>query len=148
MRIFIQFFLCLCRWIPKETENSLSSYISALKSSDLTFSPVGMNTECYRIYEAMSLGSVPIIEDVVTPGVCDSTLPAPLRLLKQYKAPIIWIKSWKKIESVFKMEEKLTTRQVVKRRIKIVKWYSNFKKIMKDVFIRVLKEKFTDHSIR
>lgn len=48
-----------------------------LSQSDLTLSPVGINTECYRIYESLSLGSVPVIEDIMTPGLCGDT-PASL----------------------------------------------------------------------
>lgn len=45
-------------------------YQYALSLSDLTLNPVGMNTECYRIYEAMAHGSVPVVEDKTTPGLC------------------------------------------------------------------------------
>lgn len=48
-----------------------------LSQSDLTLSPVGINTECYRIYESLALGSVPVIEDIMTPGLCGDT-PASL----------------------------------------------------------------------
>ncbi|KAG8182575.1 hypothetical protein JTE90_021715 [Oedothorax gibbosus] len=57
-------------WQPKETKDSLGVYIQSLRLSDLTLNPVGMNTECYRIYEAMSFGSIPVVENVMTPGAC------------------------------------------------------------------------------
>jgi hypothetical protein len=51
----------------------------------------------FRIYEAMAYGSVPVIEDVMTPGECGVS-PAskmyPLRLLKELEAPVIYVKNW------------------------------------------------------
>lgn len=65
--------LLLCRWQAGESEDSLNFYLDILKSSDLTLCPVGFNSESYRIYEAMSVGSIPVIEDKTTPGQCDSS---------------------------------------------------------------------------
>ena len=58
--------------MAEESKEGLSSYLHILRSSDLTLCPVGMNSESYRIYEAMSLGSVPVIEDVVVNVNCSS----------------------------------------------------------------------------
>lgn len=129
-------------WIPKETPESRQQYISALQSSDLTLSPVGMNTECYRIYEAMSLGSVPVVEDVVTPGMCVRDPPAPLRLLKELGAPVIWVSNWTRLEQVLENEQRLPFREKTERRIKVVKWYKEFKEKIKFKFVEVLRNKF------
>lgn len=43
-------------WTPNESKESVKKYINTILDSDLTLSPVGINSECYRIYEAMSLG--------------------------------------------------------------------------------------------
>eukprot|EP00069_Balaena_mysticetus_P009113 bmy_19964T0 len=51
------------QWQPQETNESLKNYQDALLQSDLTLCPAGVNTECYRIYEACSYGSVPVVED-------------------------------------------------------------------------------------
>nr|XP_009926566.1 PREDICTED: transmembrane protein 5 isoform X2 [Haliaeetus albicilla] len=51
------------QWQPQETDESFKNYQDALLQSDLTLCPVGINTECYRIYEACSYGSLPVIED-------------------------------------------------------------------------------------
>ncbi|KYO47700.1 transmembrane protein 5 isoform A [Alligator mississippiensis] len=56
------------QWQPQETNESFKNYQDALLQSDLTLCPVGVNTECYRIYEACSYGSVPVVEDVMTPA--------------------------------------------------------------------------------
>ncbi|XP_043404474.1 ribitol-5-phosphate xylosyltransferase 1 isoform X3 [Chelonia mydas] len=57
------------QWQPQETNESFRIYQDALLQSDLTLCPVGVNTECYRIYEACSYGSVPVVEDVMTPAL-------------------------------------------------------------------------------
>lgn len=131
------------KWTPLETEESLNFYIDALSKSDLTLNPVGLNTECYRIYEALALGSIPVVEDVVTPGSCDKMSPsAPLRLLKRYKAPLILIKDWRELNYVLQNESLRTLGTKVNRRISGVRWYAGFKKKMKKEFIRVLLAKF------
>ena len=56
--------------MPGETQESRQEYYHALLHSDFTLNPVGKNTECYRVYEAMSYGSVPIVENRMTPGNC------------------------------------------------------------------------------
>ncbi|EPQ11098.1 Transmembrane protein 5 [Myotis brandtii] len=88
------------QWQPQETNESLKNYQEALLQSDLTLCPVGVNTECYRIYEACSYGSVPVVEDVMTAGSCGNTSVsqnAPLQLLKSMGAPFIFIKNWKEL---------------------------------------------------
>ncbi|KAH0520406.1 Transmembrane protein 5 [Microtus ochrogaster] len=91
------------RWQPQETNESLKNYQDALLQSDLTLCPVGVNTECYRIYEACSFGSIPVVEDVMTAGHCGNTSShhsAPLQLLKAMGAPFIFIKNWKELPAV------------------------------------------------
>lgn len=129
-------------WIPDETQKTRNQYIEALQSSDLTLSPVGMNTECYRIYEALSLGSVPVVEDKVTPGHCDRATPAPLRLLKNLEAPIIWITNWTHLPDILRQEQALTFQAIVKRRKYVVRWYEKFKNQMKVDFLKVVQKKF------
>ena len=130
------------RWLPLETEASLKHYIDSILKTDLTLCPVGRNTECYRIYEAMSLGSVPVIENVGTQGNCDTSSTSPLRLLKQYEAPVIYIKTWYELYQLLKEEAELTLDEKVERRTAVIKWYSNFKKSMSEHFIQVIKKKF------
>ncbi|CAG2162200.1 unnamed protein product [Oppiella nova] len=82
-------------WQPKETPDSLNYYVEALRLSDLTLSPMGMNHECYRIFEAMAYGSVPVIEENVNhlkKTNCDSKTA--FRLLKEQKAPFIYVSNW------------------------------------------------------
>ncbi|XP_046407109.1 ribitol-5-phosphate xylosyltransferase 1-like [Ischnura elegans] len=131
------------KWSPLETEFTLQRYISALHKSDLTLSPVGENTECYRIYESLSLGSVPVVEDVVTPGNCDRNQNiAPLRLLKDHGAPLIYIKNWSALPGLLSEERLLTLEEKVQRRLNTVQWYKHFKIAMRDVFIGVISKVF------
>ena len=128
----------ICRWVPKESKHSLNKYIAALKNSDLTMHPVGKNTECYRMYEALSFGTVPVVEDVMTPGICQG----PLRLMKLHKAPFIFIKNWKDISNVMKKELLLNYSQIVQRREEVVKWYKEFKENICSQFIKLIHSVF------
>ncbi|XP_056409682.1 ribitol-5-phosphate xylosyltransferase 1-like, partial [Hyla sarda] len=109
-------------WQPQETNESYKSYHDALLQSDLTLSPVGVNTECYRIYEACSYGSVPVVEDVMTQGNCGNSSVAsnaPLQLLKSYSAPFIFIKSWKELPAVINQEKNMSLQEKIERRKRI-----------------------------
>lgn len=120
-------------------------YMRALAQSDLTLNPVGVNTECYRLYEAMSYGSVPVIEDVMTPGNCGKSATSnslPLRLLKDQQAPVIFIKDWTELKPLLQREATLSQEYKTKRRKNVIFWYANFKWKMRDRLVRVIEEKF------
>lgn len=138
--------MCLYfRWLPKESADSRDDYLRALAQSDMTLNPVGQNTECYRIYEAMSYGSIPVVEDAMTPGQCGASKSSanfPLRLLKQYKAPVIYVKNWSELAGLLKNERQLTQQQKAARRREIIRWYENFKSQMRDKFTWTVLERF------
>ncbi|GFU89586.1 ribitol-5-phosphate xylosyltransferase 1 [Trichonephila clavipes] len=130
-------------WQPKETKNSLSIYIQSLHWSDLTLSPVGMNSECYRIYEAMSFGSIPVVENVMTPGICSASkthMAPPLRLLKTFKAPLIYINDWSELPQIISKELKMSLEEKIERRLKMIQWYETFKLLLRDNLLSVLKD--------
>ncbi|XP_069100893.1 ribitol-5-phosphate xylosyltransferase 1-like [Argopecten irradians] len=132
-------------WLPNESIDSRDTYLRALAQSDLTLNPVGVNTECYRIYEAMSYGSIPVIEDVMTPGQCGSSPTSssvPLRLLKEENAPVIFIKDWRELKDLLDRESTLSLEYKAKRRKELILWYENFKLKMRDKFVKVLEERF------
>ncbi|KAG8514134.1 Ribitol-5-phosphate xylosyltransferase 1 [Galemys pyrenaicus] len=107
------------QWQPQETNESLKNYQDALLQSDLTLCPVGVNTECYRIYEACSYGSVPVVEDVMTAGSCGNTSVfhnAPLKLLKSMDAPFIFIKDWKELPAILEKEKTIILQEKIQRR--------------------------------
>ena len=131
--------------MPNESDQTLEDYLKALEDSDLTLNPVGQNPECYRIYEALSLGSLPVVEDVLTPGNCGKSVISsnvPLRILKEEKAPLIYIKNWRDLRSVLSNEMKLSIEEKIKRRKELMLWYENFKSKMREHFIHVLQDKF------
>ncbi|MBN3299319.1 ribitol-5-phosphate xylosyltransferase 1 isoform X2 [Amia ocellicauda] len=137
------------KWLPQETTDSLKKYQDALLHSDLTLCPVGVNTECYRIYEACSCGSVPVVEDVMTSGNCgnsSATHNAPLQLLKAMEAPFIFLKDWRELPSILERETKMTLLEKSKRRKKLLEWYGNFRQQLKEKFTDVLEETFFKNS--
>ncbi|XP_033098767.1 ribitol-5-phosphate xylosyltransferase 1-like [Anneissia japonica] len=135
-------------WEPLETTESLDVYKKALATSDFTLNPVGVNTECYRLYEAMSYGSIPIVEDTISEGACDKSGDAPLRLLRRMNAPFVYIKDWKQIPEILKSLDSGNPEDVVQKRRDIVKWYQWFKQQMKVQFLNALREKFTWTEIK
>ncbi|KAK3601759.1 hypothetical protein CHS0354_016123 [Potamilus streckersoni] len=132
-------------WVPLERAESREEYVQTVAQSDLTLNPVGQNTECYRIYEALSLGSVPVIEDVMTPGICGKS-PAsnvyPLRLLKEFKAPVIYIKNWNDLPNMLETEKSLNHSYIARRRKNVLLWYESFKSKLRDRFVNVIRERF------
>uniref|UniRef100_A0A6B2F9A2 Exostosin GT47 domain-containing protein n=1 Tax=Bothriechis nubestris TaxID=1766655 RepID=A0A6B2F9A2_9SAUR len=133
------------QWTPQETNKSLRIYQAALLESDLTLCPVGVNTECYRIYEACSFGSVPVVEDVMTPGNCGNSSVhhrAPLQLLKTLGAPFIFIKNWKELPAVLEKEQNMTLQQKIQRRKILMEWYQQFKAQMRQKFVSILEKAF------
>lgn len=130
-------------WFPKESTESKAQYHNALANSDLTLCPVGINTECYRIYEACSYGSVPVIEDVMTPGNCGKEGDlSPLYILKKYKAPFIFIKNWAELPKVIESEKLMSQYELADRRKMIISWYKKFKDQLKIHFVQTLIKKF------
>jgi len=144
-------------WLAKESEQSMRDYVESLQQSDLTLNPVGFNPECYRIYEAMSYGSVPVIEDRLVSSTCgsqsedldvaqpqsnDSLTHRTFRLLKRYKAPVIFVSDWRGLPALLEKEKRLTAADIVRRRKVIIKWYLRFKQKMKHLFISVVEKKF------
>ena len=137
------------RWQPMETVESLGLYRHALQQSDLTLSPVGINTECYRIYEAAAYGSVPVVEDVMTPGYCgtnnnnsSNVSPIPLHLLKASNAPFIFLTDWRELPKILQHELALSMRQKVQRRVRLVRWYHDFLAHLRKNFTKIIRETF------
>ncbi|XP_029289318.1 ribitol-5-phosphate xylosyltransferase 1 isoform X1 [Cottoperca gobio] len=130
------------KWLPQETADSLRRYQNALAQSELTLCPVGINSECYRIYEACSYGSVPVVEDVLTPGTCAAGSSSPLRLLKAAGAPFIFISDWKELPAILERERGMSQEQRVDRRRRLLEWYANFRQQMKERFTEVIEETF------
>ena len=136
----------LCRWLPLESKQSMSDYIEVLRNSDLTLNPAGKNVECYRIYEAMSVGSVPVIEDITVTSSCGMVAndghQQLLRLLKQHQAPVIYISDWWQLSAILQHEQQMSPADIVARRVSVVHWYWKFRRKMRDTFVHVIRQKF------
>ncbi|XP_042555009.1 ribitol-5-phosphate xylosyltransferase 1 isoform X2 [Dipodomys spectabilis] len=133
------------QWQPQETNESLKNYQDALLRSDLTLCPAGVNTECYRIYEACSYGSVPVVEDVMTEGQCGNTSThhsAPLRLLKSMGAPFIFLKNWNELPAILEKEKTVVLQEKIQRRKLLLQWYQHFKTELKMKFANILDSSF------
>lgn len=130
------------RWHPNETQESLQDYLTTLSDSDLTLSPTGANVECYRIYEAISCGSIPVVETVSKEGHCGHPNHDVLRLLKASNAPLIYVSNWTKdLPSVLEEFQHLSLQEKVRRRQKLSDWYQAFKESLKNHFVDVIKHK-------
>ncbi|KAI5225185.1 Ribitol-5-Phosphate Xylosyltransferase 1 [Manis pentadactyla] len=133
------------RWQPQETNEGLKNYQDALLQSDPTLCPVGVNTECYGIYEACSYGSVPVVEDVMTAGSCGDASAnhnAPLQLLKSMDAPFIFIKNWKERPAVLEKEKTIILQEKIQGRKMLLHWYQQFKTELKMRFTNILESSF------
>ncbi|RWS26556.1 transmembrane protein 5-like protein [Leptotrombidium deliense] len=133
-------------WLPNESKESLQLYIEAVKQSDITLSPIGMNHECYRIYEAFAFGSVPVIEENLNhvsgkKSACDHK--SAYRMLKKFNAPVIFVKNWtQELMAVIEEEKKRTLEDKIVRRVNLINWYNHFKLKMRDHFLDVVQKKF------
>uniref|UniRef100_A0A8C5NWP6 Ribitol xylosyltransferase 1 n=1 Tax=Jaculus jaculus TaxID=51337 RepID=A0A8C5NWP6_JACJA len=137
--------LGVATWQPQETNESLNNYQDALLQSDLTLCPAGVNTECYRIYEACSFGSIPVVEDVMTVGRCGNASVhhrAPLHLLKSMGAPFIFIKKWTELPSILEKEKITSLQEKIQRRKMLLQWYQHFKTELKVKFTNILETSF------
>lgn len=131
-------------WWAKETYESRNIYHDILQNSDLTLCPVGINSESYRIYEALSYGSVPVLEDVLTPGECGTdNKKAPFLLLKEYNAPVIYVKDWKRdLPGLLQIEARLSDRDIIKRRKAVLAWYEVFRYKMRVRLLDITRSHF------
>jgi hypothetical protein len=123
----------------------MTEYVKVLRSSDLTLNAVGMNAECYRIYEAMACGSVPVIEDRPPADSCGTVVDSRrviLALLKRYLAPVIYVSDWNRLPLILQAEREMSQAAIAARRRKVVRWYARFRRIMRDYFVNVLQVKF------
>ena len=125
-------------------QESLSDYIQALSDSDLTLCPSSEsgNSETYCIYEALSLGSIPVVEDTAT--YCGGD---PLTLLRKHNAPLIFITSLQhELVDVIRSAKRLNLQEKIARRATAVNWYANFRHCMADQLVRVIKSHMSTPS--
>ncbi|CAG0918733.1 unnamed protein product [Notodromas monacha] len=109
-------------WTEDESEISMQRYLIALANSDLTLSPGGFNPETYRVYEALSCGSIPVIVSESSAGKCkpDNDVDWHGRL------PVIRIESWDELPTLLYEEMSLTPVERITRRLDAVEAYHSF----------------------
>lgn len=123
------------KWLPKETTETRTQYISALQTSTFTLSPAGLNTECYRWLEAAAFGSTPVIEDVRKPTECGD----PLALLREFDAPFEYVTNWTTdTVALLQRLQREPPSTAAARRIKTVAWYRHFRTRLKERFTSVI----------
>ncbi|EGD77267.1 hypothetical protein PTSG_08361 [Salpingoeca rosetta] len=130
------------QWLPNETPETAEEYKQMLLESEYTLAPAGLNTECYRWYEAAAAGSTPIVEDVIQPKTCGRD---PLALLKELEAPFIYVKDWRDLPAVLEREQRKTPQQLFQQRVALVTWYEDFKVRMRGRFCSTLAHAFGLH---
>lgn len=135
-------------WTDEEPIESSERYQDVVCESDLTLSPVGMNSECYRTYEAIELGSIPIIENRLTSPNCNNSSPvdgvrAPYKLLKRYNAPVYYVSELEEIHQVIDDFRKLSPEERVQMRTRLMNWNQEFKTTLKSLFIEKVKLLFS-----
>ncbi|XP_048863575.1 ribitol-5-phosphate xylosyltransferase 1 isoform X2 [Brienomyrus brachyistius] len=134
------------KWLPLETAESLQQYHDMLAQSDLTLCPVGINAESYRIFEACSLGSVPVVEDVAAPGGCVGGPAGPLRLLKAQGAPFLFLRDWRELPGLLERERTRNEVEKAERRRHLLEWYAGFREAMRERFTETLERAFFRHG--
>ncbi|KAI9556478.1 hypothetical protein GHT06_016266 [Daphnia sinensis] len=121
------------------TFESLGEYIQAVSDSDLSLCPATKtgSPETHCIYEAFSLGSVPVVEDVE--GSCGRDS---LFLLKKHKAPFILVESIEnELGDVIANENTMNLQEKIARRATVINWYAEFRHHMARQFYRVVHSK-------
>ena len=88
------------------------------------------------------MGSVPVIEDVMTPGRCSPGHP--LRLLKEWDAPVIYLKSWDELSDILQKEALMNDSEKLARRRNLINWYNWFKQKMREKFVSLVEQYFFD----
>ena len=136
-----------------EPKTSAEFFVSVLTSSDFTPCPAGGNAESYRIYEAMVLGSVPILQRTLNNGNmhrnyhCQHTYA----FVQDLNPPVVWLDDWSQLPAIMDALRRETDEQIYQRRcagalhciseahrLAVVEWYNHFKKEMLRQFIMSL----------
>ena len=80
---------------PRADQIGTEQYVNVLLDSVFTLAPAGHNPECFRLYEAVESGSIPIV--VLSdqhPLVLNDTHPCKDSLRHWRNSPIVFLQSW------------------------------------------------------
>lgn len=116
-----------------DSQESLWQYIEIVSDSDVTFCATSefAMSETHCIYEALSLGSVPVIDDTLNCGKFD--------LLERLNAPIVLVTSFDEVNNFLDRETRLNLQEKIARRATVVNWYSEFRHRMARHFVDVIR---------
>ena len=126
--------------------NEVENYVHMLSDSNFTLCPSGNNPEQFRIWEALELGSIPIIEDhyippgAIHPKYSDTWMCTDDERhywLKKTNAPVIFLDNWKELPGIL---ASMTPADVAERQRNLAAWYKNFKLLMRKLFNRQMIE--------
>ena len=124
-----------------------SQYLPLLANSTYTLCPAGKNPEQYRIWEALMVGSIPVIEDPSSRWTDEPFIHPAYglhhrctrydvhRVLRKYRAPVLFVDDWRQLNSVLNA---LTAQQVVERRRELKLWFQHLRvELRREMFERV-----------
>ncbi|KAL7539709.1 hypothetical protein ACHAXR_009520 [Thalassiosira sp. AJA248-18] len=120
---------------PRTEQLDTDHYMEAVLDSVFTLSPAGHNPECYRLFEAVEAGSIPILvkkDMYVRKNQCRDALH------HWYDAPIVVLESW---DDLFPTVEKLMgdLKALDEMQAKLRTWY--------DEYMRKVIGEFEDYMI-
>eukprot|EP01089_Gocevia_fonbrunei_P016849 TRINITY_DN5323_c0_g1_i1.p1 TRINITY_DN5323_c0_g1~~TRINITY_DN5323_c0_g1_i1.p1 ORF type:complete len:158 (-),score=18.16 TRINITY_DN5323_c0_g1_i1:92-565(-) len=113
--------------VPKAARHKHSAgfgYIQLLLDSVFVLSPVGNHAECYRLYEALESGSIPIVEDLETNA--DGRSIKGLEPLKIMNPPWIWIRNWNDLPALMANVTR-TPETLLEKQREVFLWWKKFK---------------------
>lgn len=121
-------------YVVREKE-SIGEYFQILSDSDMSLCPGGRDS--HRIYEALSLGSVPVI---LLNSSKDPSCEGSTQWLEQLKAPVVVIKSPDEFQELLAKEKRLNSQEKIARRASVVNWYSDFRHRLGEKFLSIVTE--------
>ena len=92
---------------PTEARRRTWSYYAALVHSRFVASPEGHGRDCYRTWEALALGSIPVLRR--TPG-------SSVDVRKFTEVPVVWLDDWQQLTPRFLEEQWTRLRGLAKQR--------------------------------
>jgi len=127
---------CHLRKAQSNPDENLWDYVQLVSDSDLTACPAG---ESHRLYEALSLGSVPVLlassskEDYCTTGLAED--------LRRYHLGLIAVQSSYELGDLVFREDATSQQEKIARRAGIINGYSAFRKKIRKEFLRIVQNK-------
>ena len=83
------------RWSGKEHgPNFTDQYMNVLVESAFTISPDGANPECFRMYEAIEAGFIPVMQKGRASGPHGQAHRCRLAMKYWYSSPVVLLDSW------------------------------------------------------